>query len=149
LLYLQHLYKIKLKQKSLNAINILPSKVTKNILFKTRHISYKNFDIKYFNEIAFLFIINIFLKNSKNICKYIKKKLGKIHFKKHRSYFLFFHKILNKYIKPNFKILQIKGITLKFKGKLARGGNSRTKTMLYKQGYYSLSNKMLAINVNK
>lgn len=80
---------------------------------------------------------------------YIKKKLDSVHFKKHRMYFLFFFRILNRYILPNFQILQIKGITLKFKGKLGRGGNARKKTMFYHKGYYSLSNKFLSLNRNK
>jgi hypothetical protein len=79
----------------------------------------------------------------------IKKKLDNVHFKKHRLYFLFFFKILNKYIKPNFKQLQIKGITLTFKGKLAKGGNARKRTLFYKKGLYSLSNKQLGMNSNK
>jgi len=45
--------------------------------------------------------------------------------------------------------MSVRGITMKFKGKLARGGNSRTKTMLYKHGHFSLSNKLLSINSNK
>ena len=83
------------------------------------------------------------------MCKFIKSKLDSVHFKKHRAYFLFFFKILNIYIIPNFKILKIKGITLKFKGKLARGGNSRKKTIFYHRGYYSLSNKCLSLNRHK
>jgi hypothetical protein len=75
--------------------------------------------------------------------------LNSVHFKKHRLYFLFFFKILNKYIKPNFKQLQLKGIYLVFRGKLGKGGNSRKRTMFYKSGYYSLSNKMLSLNTQK
>jgi hypothetical protein len=62
---------------------------------------------------------------------------------------LFFFKILNKYIKPNFKELQVKGISLVFKGKLAKGGNARKRTLFYKTGLYSLSNKLLSLNTNK
>ncbi len=79
----------------------------------------------------------------------MKKKLDTVHFKKHRFYFLFFFKILNKYIKPNFQSLQIKGIYLVFRGKLGKGGNSRKKVMFYKSGYYSLSNKLLCLNTQK
>jgi hypothetical protein len=148
-MYLENVYKIKLKEKNINAITILPYEFTKSILMRTRYKSYKRFNIKYFNEVAYLFVLNIFLKNSKHICKYIKKKLESVHFKRHRAYFLFFNKILSKFIRPNFKILQIRGITLKFKGKLGRGGNSRTKTMFYRRGLYSLSNKSLSLNRNK
>jgi ribosomal protein S3 len=91
----------------------------------------------------------MWLKSSKNICKYIKKKLDNVHFKKHRRYFLFFFKILNKFIKPIFKHLNIKGIKLTFRGKLGKGGNSRKRVMSYKAGEFSLSNKMLCINSNK
>lgn len=49
---------------------------------------------------------------------------------------------------PNFRILKLKGITLKFKGKLGRGGNARKKTIFYHKGYYSSTNKMLALNKN-
>lgn len=147
--YLQNIYKIKLKEKNINAIKILPSKLTNIVLFKVRHTNFKNFNIKYFNEVAHLFLINIWLKNLKNLCKYIKKKLDNVHFKRHRFYFLFFFKILNKYIKPNFTPLQIKGIYLVFRGKLGKGGNSRKKVMFYKAGYYSLSNKLLCLNTQK
>ena len=147
--YLQNIYKIKLKEKNINAIKILPTKLTNIVLFKVRHVNFKNFNIKYFNEIAHLFLINIWLKNLKNLCKYIKKKLDNVHFKRHRFYFLFFFKILNKYIKPNFTPLQIKGIYLVFRGKLGKGGNSRKRAMFYKAGYYSLSNKLLCLNTQK
>ena len=73
LLYLQNIYKISLKEKNINSVNVLPKKLIKNILFKTRYTSYKKFNIKYFNEIVYMFVVNIFLKNSKNVCKYIKK----------------------------------------------------------------------------
>lgn len=127
----------------------MPKSVSKKILFKTSKISYKKFNIKYFNEIIYLFLINAWLKNSKNICKYIKKKLEFVHFKKHKSYFLFFFKIIKKYIISNFNLLKIKGLTLLFKGKLSRGGNARKKTLFLKKGYFSLSNKLLCLNVNK
>ncbi len=147
--YLQNIYKIQLKEKNINSIKILPKKLTNIVLYQVRHINFKNFNIKYFNEIAHLFLINIWLKNLKNICKYIKKKLDSVHFKKHRFYFLFFFKILNKYIKPNATTLQIKGLYLVFRGKLGKGGNSRKKVMFYKYGYYSLSNKLLCLNTHK
>lgn len=148
LYYLKNIYNINLKEKSINAKKILPSKLIKHTLFKTKNLHYKRYSIKYFNEVAYMFLVNIWLKNSKVICRYIKTKLDTVHFKRHRGYFLFFFRILTKYILPNFKILQIKGITLKFKGKLGRGGNARKRTMFYHKGYYSLSNKLLALNRN-
>ncbi len=147
--YLQNIFKITLKEKNLNTLKVIPQKLTKLILFKVRNVSFKKFNIKYFNEVVNLFIINIYIKNAKNLCKYIKKKLDSTHFKKHRSYFLFFFKILNKYILPNFKLLNLKGVTLSFKGKLGKGGNARKKIMMYKKGKHSLSNKMIKINSNK
>lgn len=147
--YLKNIYNINLKEKNINAIKTLPKKLSKNVLFKVRNVSFKQFNIKYFNEIAHLFLVNMWLKNLKNICKYIKKKLDSVHFKQHRLYFLFFFKILNKYIKPNFVDLQLKGIYLVFRGKLGKGGNSRKKVMFFKKGYYSLSNKLLCLNTQK
>ena len=147
--YLQNIYKIKLKEKNINSLYSLPKKLTKYILFKTKSTHLNQFGIKYFNEIIYMFLVNIWLKNSKNICLYIKRKLDSIHFKQHRVYFLFFCKVLNKYVLPNFRILQIKGITLKFKGKLGRGGTARKKTIFYHKGQYSLSNKFLSLNRNK
>lgn len=147
--YLRNIYDINLKEKNINAVYSLPKKISKLLMFKVRNLHYKQFGIKYFNEIAQLFVTNIWLKNSKNICKYIKKKLDSVHFKKHRAYFLFYFRILNKYIVPNFKVLQVKGVTLVFKGKLAKGGNARKRTMFFKKGYYSLSNKLLSLNLNK
>ena len=148
-LYLQNIYKINIKEKNINTLSVLPKKLSKNFLFKVRNLNFKQFNIKYFNEVGYLFLLNVWLKNLKNICKYIKKTLDSVHFKKHRLYFLFFFKILNKYIKPNFNQLQIKGLYLVFRGKLGKGGNARKKTMFYKQGYYSLSNKMLSLNAQK
>lgn len=148
LFYLKHIYNINLKERSINAISILPAKLNKYILFKTRYMHFKQFNIKYFNEVAYMFLVNVWLKNSKNICKYIKTKLDNVHFKRHKSYFLFFLKILRRFITPNLQILGIKGITLKFKGKLGRGGNARKKTMFYGRGCYSLSNKLLCLNKN-
>ena len=148
-LYLQNIYKMNIKEKNINTISILPKKLSKTFLFKVRNTNFKQFNIKYFNEVGYLFLLNIWLKNLKNICKYIKKTLDSVHFKRHRLYFLFFFKILNKYIKPNFNQLQIKGLYLVFRGKLGKGGNARKKTMFYKHGYYSLSNKMLSLNTHK
>lgn len=147
--YLKNIYNINIFEKNINAINILPNKLSKNFLYKVRNVNFKQFNIKYFNEVGYLFLVNIWLKNIKNICKYIKKTLDNIHFKKHRLYFLFFFKILNKYIKPNYNQLQIKGLYLVFRGKLGKGGNARKKVMFYKNGYYSLSNKMLCLNTQK
>ena len=147
--YLQYIYKINIKEKNINAIKILPKSINKFILYKTRNISFKSFKIKYFNEVIYLFLVNIFLKNSKNICKFIKKKLENVHFKEHRRYFLFFFKIINEYIKNNFKILKINGLLMKLKGKLGRGGNSRTKTMFFRIGKTSQGDKSLALNTNK
>lgn len=147
--YLKNIYNINIVEKNINAINILPNKLGKSFLYKVRNINYKQFNIKYFNEVGYLFLVNIWLKNIKNICKYIKKTLDNIHFKKHRLYFLFFFKILNKYIKPNYNQLQIKGLYLVFRGKLGKGGNARKKALFYKHGYYSLSNKLLCLNTQK
>lgn len=58
-LYLSNLYNIKLSEKSFNIINLLPKKITNDILFLSRKTSYKRFQIKYFNEILVLFISNI------------------------------------------------------------------------------------------
>ena len=146
--YLRNVFNINLKEKSINAKTILPKRLSKRILFKTRFKHFKKFNIKYFNEVIYKFLINVWLKNSKNICLYIKRKLDSTHFKRHRAVFLFFYKIINKYIVPNFRVLQIKGITLKFKGKLGRGGTARKKTMFFHKGCYSLSNKFLSLNKN-
>lgn len=147
--YLQCLYKINLKEKNINCLFSLPEKITTLLLSETESINFKQFGIKYFNEIAFLFIVNVWLKNTKNICKYIKKKLDNVHFKQHRAYFLFYFSILDTYVEPFFSDLKVKGITLVFKGKLGKGGNSRKQTLFYKNGAYSLSNKNLKMERNK
>ena len=149
LYYLNNIYKINLKEKHINTRQILPKKVIKHILYKTRYKHYKRFNIKYFNEVIYTFLVCVWLKNSKLLCQYIKYKLDTVHFKRHRIYFLFFLKIFNMYIVPNFRSLKIKGITVKFKGKLAKGGNSRKKTFFYHRGYYSLSNKFLSLKRHK
>lgn len=147
--YLKSVYNVSLAEKNINVLKTLPKKLVKIFSYKVQNISYKQFSIKYFNEVAYLFLISSWIKNVKPICKYIKKRLDKVHFKRHRSYFLFFFRILNKYIKPNFEQLKIKGLYLVFRGKLGRGGNSRKKVMFYKKGEYSLSNKLLAMNSYK
>ena len=147
--YLQSFYNISLREKNINAISVLPKEVTNYILYKTINQSFKPFKIKYFNEVLCLFLVNIFLKNSKNICKFIKKKLEIVHFKEHRKYLLFFIKILKKYVKNNFTILKVSGVVLKFKGKLGQGGNSRTKTMHFKAGRTSQGDRGLCLNNNK
>lgn len=57
--YLKNIYNINLKEKNINAIKTLPKKLSKNVLFKVRNVSFKQFNIKYFNEIAHLFLINM------------------------------------------------------------------------------------------
>jgi hypothetical protein len=138
-----------MKEKNINSTKLLPKSMNSFILHKTRNISFKSFKIKYFNEVIYLFLVNIFLKNSKNICKFIKKKLETVHFKEHRRYFLFFFKVINEYVKNNFKILKINGLFMRFKGKLGRGGNARTKTMFFRLGKTSSGDKSLALNSNK
>ena len=49
----------------------------------------------------------------------------------------------------NFELLKISGLLMKFKGKLGRGGNSRTKTMFFRLGKTSQGDKNLALNTNK
>jgi hypothetical protein len=56
---------------------------------------------------------------------------------------------LDTYIEPFFSDLKIKGLTLVFRGKLGKGGNSRKQTLFYKVGAYSLSNKHLRMERNK
>lgn len=58
-LYLQNIYKINLKEKNINAISVLPKKLSKSFLFKVRNINFKQFNIKYFNEVGYLFLVNI------------------------------------------------------------------------------------------
>lgn len=130
-MYLYHIFRLNFQEKYLNSLHIIPKKITKYIIFKTRFKSFKFFGIKYFNEILYMLIINFLLKNSKNIAIFIKNKLDTTHFKRHRAYFLFFFRLLKRYIIPNFSILHVKGVSLKFKGKLGRGGNSRKKTLFF------------------
>lgn len=148
LYYLKNVFNVELKEKSINCQKILPKKVIKYILFKTRNIHYKRFNIKYFNKVIYMILVDIWLKDSKHLSQFIKKKLDTTHFKRHKSYFLFFFRIFTRYVVPNFRILKLKGITLKFKGKLGRGGNARKKTIFYHKGHYSLTNRMLALNKN-
>ena len=57
LYYLNNIYKINLKEKNINSIHILPKKIIKYILYKTRYKHYKRFDIKYFNEVIYMFLV--------------------------------------------------------------------------------------------
>lgn len=57
--YLRNIFKIKLQQKNVNALKACPEDLTKKILYSVDGVSQKNFGIKYFNEIAHLFLVNI------------------------------------------------------------------------------------------
>jgi hypothetical protein len=57
--YLKHIYNISIVEKNINAIKVLPNKLSKNFLYKVRNINFKQFNIKYFNEVGYLFLINI------------------------------------------------------------------------------------------
>lgn len=57
--YLRNLYDINLIEKNVNSLKLLPKKLIKHTLFKTKHKHYKNFNIKYFNEIAYMFLISV------------------------------------------------------------------------------------------
>ena len=57
--YLQNIYNIKLQEKNINCIDILPSHLTQNFLYKVRHVNFKHLGIKYFNEVGYLFLVNI------------------------------------------------------------------------------------------
>lgn len=59
LVYLQNIYKIKLQEKNINCIDILPMHLTQNFLFKVRYTNFKQLGIKYFNEVGYLFLVNI------------------------------------------------------------------------------------------
>lgn len=58
-IYLQNIYKIDIKEKNINTINVLPRKLSRTFLFKVRNTNFKQFNIKYFNEVGYLFLLNI------------------------------------------------------------------------------------------
>jgi len=147
--YLQKILNIKVEERNINTINILPQKILKKTIFGKKNISMLSFNIKYFNFILHMFLLNVWLKNIVNICKYIKKNLESVHYKKHKSYFLFYCEIFEFYIFKFADDLKIKGISIVFRGKLGQGGNSRKKALFFKKGYCSLGKKSLAVNSNK
>jgi hypothetical protein len=57
--YLQCLYKINIKEKNINCLYSLPGNFTNILLDETESVNFKQFGIKYFNEVAFLFFINV------------------------------------------------------------------------------------------
>jgi hypothetical protein len=57
--YLQNIYKINLKEKNINTIDCIPQKLAKSFLYKVRNINFKQFNVKYFNEVAHLFLVNL------------------------------------------------------------------------------------------
>lgn len=57
--YLSHIYKTNLFEKNINAVYLLPKNLMKRVLFKTRHKHYKRFNIKYFNEVVYMFLISV------------------------------------------------------------------------------------------
>ena len=59
LYYLKHIFNINLTEKNINALHVLPKNLMHRVLFKTRHKHYKSYNIKYFNEVVYLFVVNI------------------------------------------------------------------------------------------
>jgi len=56
--YLKSIYKVSLAEKNINVLKTLPKKLVKIFSYKVQNISYKQFSIKYFNEVAYLFLIS-------------------------------------------------------------------------------------------
>jgi hypothetical protein len=59
LYYLQHIFKINLAEKNINMANALPEQLSRYVLFKTRRIRLKSYNIKYFNEIVYMVLVNV------------------------------------------------------------------------------------------
>lgn len=59
LYYLKNIFNVNLKEKNINCEKILPFKLRKFILYKTRNIHYKRFRIKYFNKIIYMILISV------------------------------------------------------------------------------------------
>jgi len=55
--YLKNVFHLNLREQNVNAAFILPEKLSKTILFKTKNVSYKQFNIKYLNEVVYLFVV--------------------------------------------------------------------------------------------
>jgi hypothetical protein len=57
--YLQKILNIKVEERNINTINILPQKILKKTIFGKKNISMLSFNIKYFNFILHMFLLNV------------------------------------------------------------------------------------------
>lgn len=57
--YLQHIFKINLAEKNVNMANALPEQLSRHVLFKTRRIRLKSYNIKYFNEVVYMVLVSV------------------------------------------------------------------------------------------
>jgi hypothetical protein len=57
-IYLQSVYNVAVCEKNINVLKTIPKKLVKVFSYKVQNISFKQFSIKYFNEVAYLFLIS-------------------------------------------------------------------------------------------
>ena len=148
--YLKNLIKINTYEYSWEGSKIIPKILLNNFLPSiNKFYIWRFFNIKKINEFIIILMLTIYLKISKFFCIYIRNILKKVLLKHHRNFFLFFFSIIRNFIWNFKKEFFIEGIVLEFRGKLARGGNTRKKLMYCKYGEYSYSNKNLRITYDK
>ena len=149
-IYLKNLMKIPVYEYSWESSKIIPKNIINEFLPKIYNFYiWRYYNIKKINEFLIIIILTAFLKISKFFCIYIRNILKKILLKYHKNFFLFFFSIIKNFIWQYRKYFGIKGIVLEFRGKLAKGGNTRKKLMCCKYGEYSYSNKHLKMTYDK
>lgn len=149
-IYLKNLIKLPIYEYSLESSRIIPKNILNDFLPKMYNFYiWRYYNIKKINEFIVIIMLTAFLKISKFFCIYIRNILKKILLKYHKNFFLFFFSIIKNFIWYYRKYFGIKGIVLEFRGKLAKGGNTRKKLMHCKYGEYSYSNKNLKMTFDK
>jgi hypothetical protein len=112
-------------------------KFKKKVSWKVSKILYK------------IIFLSLKLKDSSFFLKWLKHKLEKIYFTKHKS-FIYFLKIFFKHFFNHFKLLvNIKGIFFYIGGKISVAGDSKKRHLFFNFGKHSSSNKNLKINYSR
>ena len=98
-------------------------------LYKTKNslltFNYKFSTIFFLNEFLDILFLAFRLRNMDIILPYINKILKSLIIYQHKIFFDFFFKLIKGYFGPHFSLYGVAGISIKIKGKVGVGGNSR------------------------
>lgn len=118
----------------------------KFLLFKFKKKFKKKVNWKASKILYKIIFLSLKLKDSSFFLKWLKYKLEKIYFTKHKS-FIYFLKIFFKHFFNHFKlIVNIKGVFFYIGGKISVSGDSKKRHLFFNFGKHSSSTKDLKIN---